>query len=113
MYTNIDTTHALDQLDSFFTNSELCSDIAIGPILAALRIVMSHNVFQFGDTWWVQLTGTAMGAPPTPCYATLYFAIHELRCILDQYGKYLLFYRRFLDNIFGAWFCQDPIEDDI
>ena len=66
MYTNIETTHALEQLESFFTSSKFCSYLAMGPILVALQIVMTHNVFQFGDTWWVQLTGTAMGAPPPP-----------------------------------------------
>ena len=86
--------------------------MAIGPIWNALKIVMSHNVFQFGDTFWLQLTGTAMGTPPAPAYATIYFAIHEMRRIFDEYSQYLLFYKRYLDDIFGIWYCPDPIEDE-
>ena len=112
MYTNIETDHALCEIEDFLQSSEHCADLSRGGVLSALKIIMRHNVFQFGDTWWHQLTGTAMGAPPAPVYATLYFAIHEIRCIFDKYAKYLRAYLRYLDDIFGAWFCEDPDEDE-
>ena len=72
---------------------------------------MSHNVFQFGDTFWLQLTDTAMGTPPVSAYVTIYFVIHKICRILDTYGKCLLFYKRYLDDVFGIWFCSDPTKD--
>jgi hypothetical protein len=80
MYTNIDTKHAIDSIMAFlYANPDMCRIAKVEPksILLALRILMIHNVFTFGDTYWVQQTGTAMGTAAGPAYATLYFAVHE------------------------------------
>jgi hypothetical protein len=103
MYTNIATHHALDEIGNYLRSSPLPAEetVNVDALIAALRIVMTHNVFRFGDTFWVQLSGTAMGAPPAPMYATLYFAIHESRIIPDF--PELHFYRRYIDDGFGIW----------
>ena len=78
MYTNIDTNHApLRTISHFLRDSTICCNIDINPdnsILSTLSIIMQHNVFTFDSCFWVQLTGTAMGTPPAPTYATIYFA---------------------------------------
>jgi hypothetical protein len=47
------------------------------PRIAALHIVMKNNIVQFGDTYWKQLSGTAMSISPAPPWAILFFVIHE------------------------------------
>ena len=101
MYTNIETTHALTMFKTFF---ESFSKHAIHDgLLPALEIIMRHCVFTFDDKFWVQLSGTAMGAPPAPMYATIYFAIHEQN-IIPEYNQNLIFYRRFIDDTIGIWY---------
>ena len=50
-------------------------------------------------------------------WVTLYFGYHEAHCLIPKYGSYLLYFRRFIDDIFGIWldngsnqwvdFCND------
>jgi hypothetical protein len=102
MYTNINTRHALEVISNFVRTHPLCRDIDPDPLLQALNIVMTHNLVQFGDTYWVQLTGTAMGTPPAPMYATLYFAIKEFD-LLSDFADSIFFYKRYIDDVFGIW----------
>jgi len=110
MYTNIDTPHALHVISLYLTtNSPKLSPIGINvpALIAALRIVMTTNVFQFGDTYWLQLTGTAMGTPPAPMYATLYYAIHEIVTVPSVQS--LAFYGRYIDDGLGIWDPPSPM----
>ena len=103
MYTNINTTHALQKISDFLKNSTICRHVDINPddVITALTIIMRHNVFRFDSRYWVQLTGTAMGAPPAPTYATIYFAIHEMATI-PQFPN-ITFYTRYIDDGLLVW----------
>jgi hypothetical protein len=114
MYTNINSQHALSEIKIFLNESPLIIDLNLNhrAILEAIDIIMNHNVFRFGDTTWLQLGGTAMGTPPAPMYATLYFAIHEAR-VLPLFPEIPL-YCRYIDDGFGLW-CPLPhstMDDD-
>ena len=100
-YPNINTDHALSVLP------QILPDTSRGrALLSALRIIMTCNTFKFGDTFWLQTCGTAMGSVPAPPYAMLYYGVNE-RKLLDKYKDYLLFYRRFIDDVFGIWNFTD------
>ena len=75
-------------------------------LIAALEIVFRNNIFRFGDTNWRQISGTGMGISPAPHWATIFYALHE-NVIVPKWKKYLFFFRRFIDDIFGIW-LQDP-----
>lgn len=109
MYTNINTVHALPMIKEFFDQSpDIISRAAVDPnaILNGLRIVMENNIFKFGDTYWWQISGTAMGTPCAPSYATLYFAIHEMKHVPQITN--IKYYVRYLDDILGIWVPNDP-----
>jgi hypothetical protein len=107
MYTNINTETALQAITNYLHNNEglvaeLLLNVPAKALTEALRLIMTHNVFRFGNTHWLQISGTAMGTPPAPPYATLFYAIHEDN-IIREFGDNLLLYRRFIDDVFGIW----------
>jgi hypothetical protein len=65
MYTNIDTASGLLAIRQFLHTNMECIPIKFPKelFLEVLKIVMSNNVFNFGNTYWQQLSGTAMGTP--------------------------------------------------
>ena len=101
MYTNIPTSRALMFIGTYL-RKERFPGIPTEALMEALSLVMKNNIFTFGDTTWKQLSGTAMGTPPAPPWATLYFALCE-NSVIPHYSDNLTFYRRFIDDIFGVW----------
>ena len=129
MYTNIDTAHALQSLRDWLSRNKhkLPSGFPTELVLAATKLIMENNVFQFGDRFWIQLICAAMGTPMACTYATIYYAIKEEELLrkyhkefnmIDQPSHYrigniwrptkpnpapLLLYSRLIDDSFQIW----------
>ena len=111
-YTNIKTHAALHEIGQYLHQREaLFSGVPTDALSAALGIVMKNNVFKFGDTFWLQKTGTAMGTPPAVMYATLFFAIHEDK-FLPKYKDRLPLYKRYIDDVVGVWIPHPDVATD-
>ena len=110
MYTNIDVDHSIDIVRQWFIEfkDEIPTDIPTNLLITALEIVMKNNIFTFGDTFWQQKTGTAMGTPCACMLASIYFAYHERTLILPKYKQNIIFYKRFIDDVFCLW--NDDLE---
>ena len=108
MYSNIDTDHGIQVVKDFFEKfkEDIPSDCPVPFITEALDIVMRNNVFQFGDTYWLQLIGCAMGTSAAVNYSYIYVGLLEVNVLLVNYKKYLLFYKRFIDDGIGVWNCK-------
>jgi hypothetical protein len=100
MYTNIRTTEACDSIETYLRTDH--PDLNVDAIISALRLIMTNNVFSFGDCFFKQKMGTAMGAPPAPPYATIFYGIHEAS-FLDDFQDVLLGYWRFIDDVLGIF----------
>jgi hypothetical protein len=100
MYTNIPTGPALEVVGAYIHNR--CEPALANALMEALRIVMENNIVRFGDTFWKQIAGTAMGVPPAPPWAILFFAIHEL-AFTERWKDFLIFWKRFIDDGLGLW----------
>jgi len=105
MYTNIDTSTGLQAFQGIFDKyaSDIPLDFPKDFFLATLKLVMENNIFSFGDTYWRQVDGTAMGTPAAPLYSIISYGFHENTVIYPRYSRNLLYYKRFIDEIFGIW----------
>lgn len=109
MYTNICIDHALEAIRQWFEQyeDELPPNYPTEMILDSIELVMKNNVFDFGDTHWLQLIGSAMGTPAACTIATLYYACHERNLLIPKYSSNLHFIRRFIDDMLCIW-IPDP-----
>ena len=100
VYTNIPTLITLHIIGDYLQLHAKDFSYPTNTLIAALEIVMQNSIFQFGDLFYKQLTGTAMGTPPAPPWATIFYGIHEI-VILDEFKDYIFIYKRFIDDIIG------------
>jgi len=91
MYTYIPTAAALDKIHAVPDH-----------IIEALDLIMNNNIFQFSDTFWKQLSGTAMGTPPACMWATLFFDRHKQN-LCTTYNRWLLDWACYIDDGIGIW----------
>ena len=111
MYTNIITGPALHRIGRFDLDNEKHLTVPPAVLMDSLRLLMANKVFQFGDTYWLQKVGAAMGAPPAPPWATIFFGIHK-DTVLAQFGDRLQLHRRFIDDVLGIWLVDPNQAED-
>jgi len=67
-------------------------------VLKGIKRLMENNVFTFGDRFFLQLNGTAMGTNVACMYATIYYSYHEETQLIHLPS--IKFYRRLIDDAF-------------
>ena len=104
MYTYINTDHAMSTIGNWMrqNGARLPPTFPTDIVLELLEIVMRNNVFVFGDLFYHQKSGTAMGTSVAPIYSTIYYGIHE-EFLLEKYKNALIYYRRYIDDVFMIW----------
>ena len=114
MYTNIPTHTALNLIGKYLNQYQQKhkNTYPQDAVRAGIRLIMTLNIFMFGDLTFKQFNGTAMGTPPAPPYATIYYRIHEEK-FLPHHSRRVIYYRRFIDDVIGIW-CpnKDPQLDE-
>ena len=69
-------------------------------------MILKSNAFRFGNEYYRQITGTAMGTPMAPNYANLFMDNFEQNLLHDysqKTGLSPLVWFRFTDDIFFIW----------
>jgi len=105
LHTKIYTESALSTFKNFFTDTseKISADFPTKLHLIVLETIMTNNIFNFANTYWIQLSGTAMDTPAACAYAAITFGHYENTEILLQNLVHTYFFRRYINYIFGVW----------
>ena len=105
MYTNIPHKEGIKSvLNRVYTNNPDSEDMQIpqSTMSDLLTIVLANNYFQFADSMYHQVQGTAMGTKMAPAYANLFMAELEER-LLQHWPEKPTLWKRYIDDIILIW----------
>ena len=105
MYVNIDQDHAAKTLLQWLINIEY-NDLPPELLVEAIKIIMSNNYFQFGDTYWKQISGVAMGTPTACMLATVYYGIYENTVLIPKYKANIQNLKQFIDDMLAIFIIK-------
>lgn len=101
LYPNVDIKKALVALDLLLREGQAPET----PLLVQLaRLVLENNYLssEFSQDIFHQEYGIAMGTPFAVTIANAFMYLHE-KDIVDRYSRYLILYKRFIDDILAIW----------
>ena len=114
MYNNIDTDHGIRVISWWLKDldikSQLPNNLPLEAVIYDMETIMRNNVFEWGDMHFIQILGTAMGTSSAVMWATLYYACHVVHKLVPLHGQFLLYFIRFIDDIFGIWIGNTTTE---
>lgn len=99
LYPSIPIMDGIDRVCELIT--PLLSPLAIRAIRQALLLVLTNNIVQFRNDFFLQLCGTAMGTNLAPSFANLFMVTIEHPVITKwKLLGHIVAYYRFIDDIF-------------
>ena len=71
-------------------------------LLRLAELVLTLNCFSFGDNYYKQINGVAMGTKMGPSYANLFIGFIENKFFSNYHGPKPDLYKRYIDDCVGA-----------
>ena len=78
-------------------------------MLKLFHFATAQTHFLFNDQYYDQVDGVAMGSPLGPVLANLFMGFHEKNWLSEYDGPRVMFYRRYVDDIFCIFEHQDHV----
>ena len=96
LYSNIDLKHALVVISEFILANFESRLISTKGFYTILKLVFDYNIFAFGEKFFKQILGIAMGSKSGPSVANIYIWLLEKKFL---YIHKPLLYVRFIDDM--------------
>ena len=105
LYTNIDHNEGADACFEFLEKRKN-KKVTSSRLKRLIMLVLTNNIFRFGDKIYKQIKGTAMGTPMAVNYANLFLDKFETEMLNDfekQHKLRPLIWLRYVDDVFLIW----------
>lgn len=104
LYTNIPHNEGVEAVKSFMkTHKTEEESEMLGHLTEA---VLTNNIFEFNNQFYLQISGTAMGSRMAPAYANIFMDNFE-KTHLPNAPIQPIFWKRYLDDILIIFTCDD------
>lgn len=102
LYTNIPHTDGLSALKHFLDLRIDDDGLTTDFIVKMAELVLTKNYFRFEQQYYLQTSGTAMGATMAPDYANLYLGFLEDQYVFNNnpFSDKLVLFKRYIDDCF-------------
>ncbi|CAJ0966487.1 unnamed protein product, partial [Ranitomeya imitator] len=102
LYTCINHQRGVEAVQWFLTKYTDFSPDQLQFCVDLLVLVLNKNFFLFGDQYYIQKTGTAMGSNMAPPYANIFMASFEETYVYTHslFQKYSIYWKRYIDDVF-------------
>ncbi|CAJ0936692.1 unnamed protein product [Ranitomeya imitator] len=112
LYTSIDHARGLEAVSQKLLSTHFSSD-AREFIMELLKLVFTKNYFLFGDSFYLQLRGTAMGANMAPAYANIVMSVLEEDFVyVSHHFGLVAAWWRYIDDVFLIWTGTEELLHD-
>ena len=101
LYTVIPNNEGLQALKYFF-NQPPIKKPSSETLLRLAELVLTLNRFSFGDNYYKQINGVAMGTKMGPSYANLFVGFTENKFFSNCHGPKPDLYKHYIDDCVGA-----------
>ena len=100
MYPSIDQNDLIDKIIDFLNTKKFkCKDFCLKGFKFILQFLFKYNYFVYKKKIYRQKNGITMGTKCGPSLANIYVHIFEI-LVQNTYSTSILFYRRFIDDLF-------------
>ena len=107
LFTNIPLEETIDlAVQTIFTNTPNIKITRV-ELKQLFMIATSKTHFLYQGSFYDQVDGVAMGSPLAPILANLFMGFHEKEWIEQYTGRQSSYYRRYVDDIFAIFDCED------
>jgi len=102
MYPSIPLKEVYKMVEKYFHNIHNNEFLSEKQYFRILGFVLFRNVLEFNEEYYLQIDGLPMGSACSPQLASLFLWNLEEK-IPSEFLKYILIWKRFIDDIFVLW----------